>query len=95
MPMIPIILGWIIPIVVAAGILLLVAGTFRKPERTREQMSGGTFPDAAGSSEEVAQMSHPATTLDERLTELDDLLRQGRITDMEHTAARARLLGTF
>jgi len=32
-------------------------------------------------------------SLDQRLTELDDLLRRGRITAAEHAAARAAALG--
>jgi hypothetical protein len=38
-------------------------------------------------------MGTPATSLEQRLTELDDLHRRGLITDDEHGAARRAALG--
>ena len=78
-------------VITLAVIITGVALTIRRRHALRR---AGLNPLLTGQEQIAARMSVAPRSTEERLAELDDLLRREVITPQEHAAARARILGS-
>ena len=79
---------------IAVIVLMVVSAT----KRYRAAKRAGLDPFAGDiqmmQTARESQLMAPARSVEERLAEVDELRRAGTITAEEHTAARARIIGT-
>jgi HAMP domain-containing protein len=78
--------------------LLIVAFGVTSAVRSRKVLRDAGLDPMAVEAEIAARLARgplagPAKSLEQRLTELDDLHRRGLISDAEHAAARSTALG--
>src|SRR3978361_1466473 len=84
--------------IVALGFVLVVTFIVTTAIRSRRVLRANGLDPLAAGAQIAARMSRgplatPAQSLEQRLSELDDLHRRGVITDAEYEAARTAALG--